>query len=303
MKEGVLYLVVRFPKPWPSADFSLISQESNGTHVQLFACADGHLRFEISGEGAGVRCFEFQRIRISGGGETIITAVWNETGVRLRLNSSDLKQLSDANGAIFELKTKERAAINMLPLKPKITAVLSPEECFFFDTLQDIQEKLAVSTRYSLIRSSGLLRQLLIDGEPLIHRINRRYHLKIEFEIVEPSSLPILPEVDWQNLLAAGFPKAKRIRVNLERLLNTNFLRCNSFDYTVKDLIKTCANIMGGIHHITPDTKEQSLLDLDKAIEMAGEIPSLKALKAIVTIVLNGLLPLVNAIEQNAEAR
>ena len=53
----------------------------------------------------------------------------------------------------------------------------------------------------------------------------------------------------------------------------------------------------------TPDTKEQSLLDLDKAIEMAGEIPSLKALKAIVTIVLNGLLPLVNAIEQNAEAR
>jgi hypothetical protein len=148
-----------------------------------------------------------------------------------------------------------------------------------------------------------LLRQLLIDGEPLIHRINRKYHLNIEFEIVEPSSPPILPVVHWQNLLAAGFPEAKRIRVNLERLLNAMCLRCDSFDYTVRDLIKTCANIMGGIHHCAPDTKEKSLLDLDKTIEVAGEIPSLQALKAIVTIVLNGLLPLVNAIERAAEAR
>jgi hypothetical protein len=71
-----------------------------------------------------------------------------------------------------------------------------------------------------VIRAGGLLRQLLLDENPLVHRVNRKHRLKLSFEAVDYRPLPpVKPEAQWINLDPGPFPAAKKIAVDLDTLL------------------------------------------------------------------------------------
>ena len=54
-------------------------------------------------------------------------------------------------------------------------------EFMLLGTCEDIIQKLRRGRRYDIIRSSGLLRQIFLDREPLLDAANRRFRLKITF--------------------------------------------------------------------------------------------------------------------------
>lgn len=85
-------------------------------------------------------------------------------------------------------------------------------EALYIATLEDIKNRIDRNNKYDVIKASGLLRLLLLDGMPLIHQINRKYRVTIRFSIVDYSSFPILefsdepqapPVIFWQNVDAS----------------------------------------------------------------------------------------------------
>jgi len=74
---------------------------------------------------------------------------------------------------------------------------MSPMPCvLFLSTCADLEKKSHMSDGYEVLRSSGLLRQLLLDHPPLVHAVNKIHQVEIRFRITEnppPSSPPSSP--------------------------------------------------------------------------------------------------------------
>lgn len=165
------------------------------------------------------------------------------------------------------------------------------EENFFLNTLQDIDLKTFAGDRYSLIRASGLLRQLLLDE--LLHVVNRSHKLSIKFCTTNfhnrlPSDIEISGH--WQNLDPSYFPCSNTLQCSLDEFLGAPCIVFQGHEATVKDIIKACANAKGGVHlGKARISAEQVVLDWDQAINFIGEEPSLMAIKGICRVVLAGL--------------
>jgi hypothetical protein len=67
-------------------------------------------------------------------------------------------------------------------------------ERLFVDVLDDLQAKIASQGAYEVLNASGLIRKLLLDDTPLVDQVNRKYRLKIMFEVAETGLPPGLPE-------------------------------------------------------------------------------------------------------------
>lgn len=242
-------------------------------------------------------------------------------------------------------------------------------EALYLSTIEDIQEKSTRGDRYQIIRASGLLRHLLIDDTALIHKVNRKYRVKISFSVIDHDSIPILIDepdgqlfIFWRNLdpsqinqdfdwitldanrmeeiqadpsilekspYSRNLPisikrwfndktlevqgslvtsnyyallKARGIQVRDKQLKLSGFLSEHSltfeeFDYSVLDIIKTCAHYKGGIHSGDPkEQKEQAILDLDKVMTVGDLDCTLANLKGIATVAVNGLAQLTQAV-------
>jgi hypothetical protein len=181
---------------------------------------------------------------------------------------------------------------------------MTGKEQLFLDTVRDIQSKIVENNRYSITRASALLRQLLIDESPLIHQVNRRHRLKLEFETIDFTMKPPLkPLLHWQNLDASPFPRARKVRIDLDGLLRAQCLTFKEHEYSVLDILKACAHLKGGVHSGTPKTdKEEALLDLDEVFKIGPLDGSLAALRGILIVTLAGLRPLIDAIQNDKQS-
>ncbi len=171
----------------------------------------------------------------------------------------------------------------------------------FIETIADIRAKLDSGRPYDLIRASGLLRQLLLDDSPLLHKVNSKYKIKFLFRCHNKlEQVPGLPEPDmhWINIADVGFPKkVGPWDLNLEQFLGWHCLLINGHKFTVKDIIKACANVKGGVHlGSAKDEKEKAILDLDHSIQIAGSEVSTLTLSSILQVTLVAIEPLRSAI-------
>lgn len=173
----------------------------------------------------------------------------------------------------------------------------------FLDSLADLRKK-STGTSYELLRASAILRQLFLDQEPLVHRVNRLFRVRVEFETIDTTLRPpIRPEIEWQNLDASMFPRAQTQRLSLKELLAAQLLSFKGAEYTVRDVIRAAAHVKGGVHARSPlNEHESNLLDLDKALKLDGIGASTAALRGIIQVTLRGLAPLEQAASQRADA-
>jgi hypothetical protein len=177
-------------------------------------------------------------------------------------------------------------------------------EKLFIRTLDDLQNKISSNDDYEILHISALLRKLLLDGEPLIHQVNRRYQKKITFHI----GLPLeLNQTNYQNWsIQDGFdpdtgrPGRPTDNVSVEGLLSAKVLKINDVLFTVVDLLKYEAHIKGGVHAGKPDNDKQGILVFYENNTLINGIRmSLNQLKSIGRVVLKGLLALRDAVEEN----
>jgi hypothetical protein len=173
------------------------------------------------------------------------------------------------------------------------------KESLFLSTVTDIKEKIEKGDSYSITRAAGLLRHLFLDGEPLLHAVNRKHKIKIEFETMDFTlKIPIRPYLHWQDLDPTGKNEgARRIKIGLKEFLAAEILVYQDYDFTVKDVLKAAAHIKGGIHSgVAKDEADVALLKFDEVLSVGGLDASTAALKSILAVAVNGLRPLVNAV-------
>ena len=307
MEEGTIYIVLIFPSPWPpSSKIVLMEKEDVDFKVQITAYADGHLSFFLFKENKILIERHFQRMTYKNDGRAIVCIVWSNNDVQLTLNGDKLLPFSkDEN--IFVLKEKESQRVEEVIIDLPISEnVLEHNERFFIETINDIQEKLKTNRKYEIIKASGLLRLLLLDAEPLIIKINKKFQLKLEFEISDyKEKLPVETnlELNLVNLDVSKFPGAKTVKANLKELLAIKCMIYKTTEISVKDLIKYCAHIKGGIHFGNPeDDIDESLISVDEQLKMVEEESSIILLKGILRIVLKGLIPLIYEISKRVKS-
>jgi hypothetical protein len=300
MHESTIATVVAFPRPWPPAEETRVISHSDGEFsFDLRADSTGCLLLSIDIPGQAAATYKFQRLRIEGSGRAILMIMWSPGRARLRLNGREVALKVDSPDGTFVLADSGEPAEHRSVLPNlDLNAAQTRAEYIFLATLMDINAKLSEGTRYDLIRAAGLLRQLLLDPTPLMHKVNRTYRRKIRFEVldtrVEP---PGSPSLAWQNPDPSLWPGARTITVDLDGFLRIPILTTQGARATVRDLIRTCANVKGGVHLGKVNTPEEgTLIDWDRAIRLLGEEPSLRAISGVCRVVLRALHPLTQDI-------
>jgi hypothetical protein len=298
--EGTVVLVWRAPSPWPPPrPVEICSQHVNGSHVSITGDEAGRLRASLRGLNGQEQTRLFQPIRFAGGPHVALLLAWSESEIRLALNFSDL----ELDGGP-DTPTRKIVGQNPPAGSRRLFPTLDPgkylnrTERLFAEKVRDIDQSVVNASSYDLLQSSGLLRHLLIDGQSLVDQVNRRHRCKLTFMIIDPvPGLPGSPTHHWRNPDPTNIPGAKTVVVSLKQLLATPCLTVGGVVGAVKDVIKTCANVKGGIHSGDAESPtEQMIVDWDEAVKLLGEEPSLRALAGICTVVLRGLTPLVAAL-------
>jgi hypothetical protein len=177
----------------------------------------------------------------------------------------------------------------------------------FIETVSDLQRRIEPGTaEYDLLTAAGLLRKLLLDSEPLVHRVNRDRRLKIRYRVnnrqpiwkLAGSPRPVM----WS--MEGGFDpdsvaRSEPVEVSQDNLLDSVVMLFKSHEVTVRDLISHAANVRGGVHLGQPHTeKEKALSELASTLEIGGYPAATSVLQAIGRVALKGLAPLRAEIER-----
>ena len=153
---------------------------------------------------------------------------------------------------------------------------------------------------YDQLKISGDLRILLLDG--LHCEVNRTYRIPITFPVNICCVRRLIRK--RQNSFCAGLfeglildyshPHRLQVqRLNLQRFLQQTVMIAVGRRASVKELIRFCANLEGGIHHDEPHNKlEESLRQIATALKIGETDFVSRALIGIGLATLRGLEPL-----------
>jgi hypothetical protein len=174
-----------------------------------------------------------------------------------------------------------------------------PIETLFLNTLKDLTERIADHDEYTILGASALIRKLLIEGDSLVDQVNRKYRLKINFEISDSNpSIPGIPEPTFWSVQDGLDPstsrpgKTQRV-VKRDQLLSTVLTVVEGRAYSLREIVLFEANVMGGVHAgSAKEEKEEVLQAVNRTLAIGGHRASLRQLQAIGRIVLKGLEPL-----------
>jgi hypothetical protein len=176
------------------------------------------------------------------------------------------------------------------------------KEQLFCHTLDDIADVIANPTDYEVLRSSALLRQLLLDGGCLVDLVNRAHKLKVEFEIsdgwateynkailnLNPSILLVLDGLSPDTQLL----KAPNAKLRKDDFLAYRLALINGTYISVRDIIDHCSNVMGGVHAGSPRSESQKAISSADFMRIGGGAISIKQLMPILRVVHKALDPL-----------
>lgn len=174
----------------------------------------------------------------------------------------------------------------------------------FLHTLDRLDACISSNDPFEILDASGELGKLLLDSSPLVHQINREFKLKLRFQVGEAQHFaPGFPKpVIWsiQDGLDPDTAPPGRSSKELTRdqFLAFTVLKMRDSEFSLRDVIKFEANVMGGVHSGSPkEVKEQVLAELDRIFELGGHRASLRQLMAVGRVVLKGLEPLRRSVE------
>lgn len=191
---------------------------------------------------------------------------------------------------------------------------MTENEELFIDIYNDLRDKLDAGNKYNLIKASGLVRQLLFDGVPLIDQVNREYKLKILFRTQKnrPKFGDFVYEhgQKWETVIGVTFINPNHndeqfiSHVKRADFLNYPVLHFADLDFTVLEILKICAHVYGGIHSGKIEDQKDTYLDwANKTLSYKDGVScAVKSVGDITAIVLDAIKPLVDAIEEKNNA-
>lgn len=180
----------------------------------------------------------------------------------------------------------------------------------FLRTLQDLQDRIISDDPYVILGASALLRKLFLDHSTLVDSVNRVDHLRLRFRVMPTVVAP--PGVPRPNFFSAQdgidpdtSPPLLDQPVELTRaqFFSMVVLVVEGHEYTIADVIKFEANVMGAVHAGSPlDDKERALEEINQRFSFVGYAASLRQVQAIGRVVLRTLGPLREKVAQRNTA-
>jgi len=180
--------------------------------------------------------------------------------------------------------------------------------CQWYNRLLELSEP---SSEFDLVQISGILRLLMNEG--LWFRANERPNLDIKFRIIEiPQDLLaelselLGPTVIRNNVsfidlsMGIGNPNWQK-DISPSHFLKLIAQIVRDSPVTIREVISYGANIQGGVHVGKPQGKDKLVhteLEKIKNYSFGGAIPSLRQLIPITKIVLEGLKPLYDSLNE-----
>ncbi|SNS58381.1 hypothetical protein [Rhodococcoides kyotonense] len=174
----------------------------------------------------------------------------------------------------------------------------------FLHVCDDLHHKTRVErSEYGLIRASGLIRQLILDADPLAHQMNRLYRVgALKFEAIQEDihrfdSLSVGPPDSRlvMGLHPSHHPSPERARLfKLREFLAIECALVEREVVTVRDIIDYAAHIAGGVHNgVANSALEKHLEKLSKQIQSVMNTDTIGMyMMTIGEVVLDGLHPL-----------
>ena len=167
----------------------------------------------------------------------------------------------------------------------------------FLNTMDDLQARLNQRDPYSILGVSALLRKLLVDDDPLAFQVNRKYRLGFKFSVTvfRPRTEALAWSVGDGLDPNTTIVKRQVQQLKLDKFLKVRVLVMRGNVFTVHDIIKFEANVMGGVHAGAPRRPEDEILLAAERFFGVGGYPSvLRSLLPIGRVAHAGLLPLSN---------
>lgn len=248
----------------------------------------------------------FARVVLAPPGWLLMITKW-AAGSPPSLELSNAKvPLDDGSGRTVSVAASAQDPRTRSPILPSVAAdaVADKAERLFVQKLMELDEAQVSGQPYDLLRATGILRLLLIDGNPLLHEVNQRLKLKVLFHVMrrDPGP-PVSPDVHLRNPDPPG-PKAATEDLKLDAFLGMACITTsNGETATIRDVIKSGANFMGGVHFSKgPSTEpgEQIVLDVGNGIRVLGNESTFAAIGGICRVVLRALQPLAEAVLQSS---
>lgn len=165
---------------------------------------------------------------------------------------------------------------------------------------EDLEEIDSQASEYEMLRAATLLRQLLLDDAPLIHRANEKLKLPLSFPVcgieyvktvfgLNPDNYIALESIHTSTRISGDGPNL----LSLSDFLSTPVLITNGSIQTIEIVIKHAAIILGGVHFGIPVYNERLEPAYMNDNITSFDLPiSVQQLKPIIRVTLDGLRPL-----------
>ncbi|ABA56816.1 hypothetical protein Noc_0287 [Nitrosococcus oceani ATCC 19707] len=162
----------------------------------------------------------------------------------------------------------------------------------FEELLLELQILINSNDEYDLIKSSRVLRQLLLDGDALLHLVNRELRVSPQFlarNITQPLEDFFEPEIYPQNATD------ETVQLSLKNFLSFTIGNTEGNQISVRDIIKYGAIVLGGVHFKEdPKGEYANIARLHNEREPTAFSQVLLALRNIGAIVRDELIPIRN---------
>lgn len=185
---------------------------------------------------------------------------------------------------------------------------MTKKEKVFFNTIEELKTRIDEPSEYNILKSSGLIRILLVDGNSLVNQVNKEFRVKINFKVQQrfdiPEGEPLPNGVIPKPLFGVNFILPSEESTSIELLnIKEYFKYTVAFyegnEFSVLDVIKICANKYGGVHLDDVKTLKEKFIDGMHNHFFFNDFSSvLHSMHSISIICLNSLLPLFNIIKE-----
>lgn len=162
----------------------------------------------------------------------------------------------------------------------------------FEKLLHELQVLIASGTEYDLIGSSRILRQLLLDGDALLHLVNRELRASPGFRVASPSGVPLTS--DWINTnLYWSDENMAYADLDLQQFLSYSVGVSAGRAITVREVIKYAAIVLGGVHFkVDKGGEYEGIARFHDERDSGGISPAMRSLREIGAITRDALLPI-----------
>lgn len=245
-----------------------------------------------------------------------ITVERKNNGLTMIFNGEELRgtEMQDIPIKHFVLEpTKKYSSLNIDHSK------FNKLEQHLLYTIQDLENKIFDSTEYSLNKASGLIRLLIAEDKPGSVRPGNSLGLQVadslgvtlSFDIAhplhklgnsgkEPNYAPNSKRFTVKTISNDYHPPFQKFSLNIDEFLNSVVIYQETGNSTIYDIIKTLAEVLGGIHLGEPKSmklEKNRIIDFDKQY-MNTDMYSLPIsyIRQIGEVVLSAFEPVVDAL-------